>query len=335
MSLTPPCAGSSPAPVPVAKRRHGAALAPVLVTAAFTLANLLAGAQAAPQQPAAPAPANAPAEYVGSQVCQGCHEDLFNALRKSPHEAVESSKKRGWEGKACESCHGPGSKHAESASVADIVNPAKLKPAETDRVCLKCHLNTPTHVGRIEGSHARNEVGCTSCHAIHKHGPNGLIPRGFANINMLCANCHPSVWAQFQRPYKHRLPEGAMSCVDCHNPHGTLKPHMLQLAAGNEPGCIKCHAEKRGPFTYEHAVLRLEGCTACHEPHGSANPRMLSRQEVRLVCLECHANLPVPQPAALGVVPPAFHDLRSPRFRNCTICHQKIHGSYVDRNLLR
>jgi len=37
----------------------------------------------------------------------------------------------------------------------------------------------------------------------------------------------------------------------------------------------------------------------------------------------------------LGVVPPAFHDLRSPVFQNCTVCHQKIHGSYVDRNLLR
>ena len=39
--------------------------------------------------------------------------------------------------------------------------------------------------------------------------------------------------------------------------------------------------------------------------------------------------------SALGVVPPSFHDLRSPRFQNCTVCHQKIHGSYVDRNLLR
>jgi hypothetical protein len=62
---------------------------------------------------------------------------------------------------------------------------------------------------------------------------------------------------------------------------------------------------------------------------------MLTRQEVRFVCLECHSNLPVANPPALGVVPPAFHDLRSPRFRNCTICHSKIHGSYVDGNLLR
>ena len=38
-------------------------------------------------------------------------------------------------------------------------------------------------------------------------------------VNQLCSSCHPQIWAQFQRPYKHRLPEGAMSCVDCHNPH--------------------------------------------------------------------------------------------------------------------
>jgi DmsE family decaheme c-type cytochrome len=128
-----------------------------------------------------------------------------------------------------------------------------------------------------------------------------------------------------------------MSCVDCHNPHGTMRPAMTQIFAANEPGCLNCHGDKRGPFTFEHAVVRFEGCGSCHEPHGSANPRMLARQEVRLVCLECHANLPgTPNTnAALGVVPPAFHDVRSPRFRNCTICHQKVHGSYADRNLLR
>jgi hypothetical protein len=63
----------------------------------------------------------------------------------------------------------------------------------------------------------------------------------------------------------------------------------------------------------------------------------LTRQEVRLVCLECHANIPsAPNPGkVLGVVPPAFHDMSSPRYHNCTVCHQKVHGSYVDRNLLR
>jgi DmsE family decaheme c-type cytochrome len=191
-------------------------------------------------------------------------------------------------------------------------------------------------MGRIAGGHAKDEVACTTCHSIH--GANGakLVLHKESEINAQCSNCHISQWASFQRPYKHRLPEGAMSCVDCHNPHASFRPETMRTAYGNEPGCFKCHSDKRGPFTWEHAPVRLEGCAACHEPHGSANPRMLVRHEQRLVCLECHANLPVGNPTGnLGVVPPAFHDLRNPRFQNCTVCHVKIHGSYVDRALMR
>lgn len=129
-----------------------------------------------------------------------------------------------------------------------------------------------------------------------------------------------------------------MSCVDCHNPHGSLLPQSIQTVAGNDRGCFRCHGDKRGPFVFEHAPLRLEGCISCHAPHGSANPRMLNRQEVRFTCLECHANTAAAAANAagtLGGVPPAFHDLRSTRFKNCTLCHVKVHGSYVNRALLR
>jgi DmsE family decaheme c-type cytochrome len=263
-----------------------------------------------------------------------CHEDIFNAFQKNPHQLVETDKKRGFDTKACESCHGPGSKHAESVSAADIKQPAKLKPGEADRICLTCHQNQSTHSGRINSSHAKNQVSCTACHSIHKNGPHGLVARKPVEVNALCAGCHTDVWASFQKPYKHRLPEGAMSCVDCHNPHGSALPKQMQTTRSNEPGCAKCHGDKVGPFPFEHAPVRLEGCGACHQPHGSANPRMLTRHEVRFVCMECHSNLPVPNPAAnstLGTVGPAIHDLRSPRFQNCTLCHQKVHGSYANR----
>jgi len=283
------------------------------------------------QTPAAPA-------YVGSETCQPCHEDIYNAFQKSPHKLVDTQKRRGWEARACESCHGPGGQHAQTAEKADIINPTRLPAAKADRDCLKCHLNQPTHIGRIESSHARNEVSCVTCHAVHRNGPNGLVNRKMAAINEQCASCHTYIWAQFQRPYKHRLPEGAMSCVDCHNPHGSILRASLETYAANERACFRCHGNLRGPFTFEHAPVRLEGCSACHEPHGSANPRMLIRAEVRYMCLECHANLPsMPgvKPPALGGVPPAFHDLFSPQFQNCTVCHVKIHGSYVDQELLR
>jgi DmsE family decaheme c-type cytochrome len=310
----------------------------VLLMAALFSSATLWGAQQQAGAPAPPPADNKPAEYVGSETCQACHEDIFNAFKKSPHEVVETDKHRGFDTKACESCHGPGSKHAESVSATDIRNPAKLKPAEADKVCLTCHLNEPTHVGRITSSHAKNQVSCVACHSVHKNGPNGLVVRKAAEINQQCSQCHSSVWASFQRPYKHRLPEGAMSCVDCHNPHGTFLPRSIQTTAANEPGCFKCHGDKRGPFVYEHPPVKMEGCATCHEPHGSANPRMLTRPVVQTMCLECHSNLPLPTTptnANLGGVPPAIHDLRSPRFQNCTNCHQKVHGSNVSRDLFK
>jgi DmsE family decaheme c-type cytochrome len=279
----------------------------------------------------------APTGYVGSEICGTCHEDLANAFVKNPHHAVETDKKRGWEGKACESCHGPAQKHTESLSAEDIRQPGKLAAAAADKICLACHLGQPTHAGRLQSSHARNQVSCTACHKIHANGPFGLVARKPSAINEQCATCHTNAMAQFQKPFHHRVPEGAMSCVDCHNPHGSTRPAMAQSFGANEPGCFKCHGDKRGPFTFEHAPVRFESCATCHEPHGSSNPRMITRPVVQQLCLECHANLPgaVSTNVAAGVVPPAFHDLRSPRFQNCTVCHQKIHGSHVDRNLLR
>jgi DmsE family decaheme c-type cytochrome len=313
------------------------------VAAAVLLLNIHTGS--AQNKAGAPTPAaqeskpeNKPAEYVGSDTCAGCHEDISKAFAQNPHHLVETDKKYKRVGDACEACHGPGSKHAESMNAADIRNPAKLRPAETDKICLTCHLSQPTHVGRINSSHAKNQVSCVSCHSIHKNGPHGLVPHTNAQINELCAGCHTDIWASFQRTYRHRLPEGAMSCVDCHNPHGSVLPRMIQAVDANEPGCFKCHGDKRGPFTFEHAPVRLEGCTACHQPHGSPNPKMLTRAQVRFVCLECHSNLPAPTLPAngtLGTAPPAIHDLRDPRFQNCNVCHQKVHGSYVSRDFLK
>lgn len=273
-----------------------------------------------------------PAGYTGSGTCQPCHDEISKAFQRNPHNALETSRKHDWQGMACESCHGPGAKHAETVAASDIRNPAKLAAAKTDQLCLKCHLNQPTHVGRIQSGHAKNQVACTSCHAIHK-GPQALKPTRASVINETCSRCHSSIWAQFQKPYKHRLPEGSMSCVDCHNPHGSILPGSIRTVAANEPSCFRCHSDKRGPFVYEHPPMRTDGCRACHEPHGSANPRMLTRHEARQVCLECHANIGVQ--STLGGVPPAFHDLRSSRFQNCNVCHIKIHGSYVDAALER
>lgn len=273
--------------------------------------------------------------YAGSQVCQACHADIFTAFMKTPHgpadQGVGAGRAGEWKDHACESCHGAGAKHAGSADPLTILNPAKQVASQVDATCLGCHRSDDTQAGHISGAHSKQGISCIACHQVHANGGRSLMARNNETINAQCAACHGNVLASFQKPYGHRLVANAMSCVDCHNPHGTVR------VAINEPVCFRCHGEKRGPFSFEHAPVRMEGCGSCHEPHGSVNPRLLTRHEVRLVCLECHANLPGPNAtsAALGVVPPSFHDLRSPRYQNCTVCHQSVHGSYTDRFLIR
>ncbi len=293
-----------------------------------------AGATA--QAPAAP-PAPA-AEYVGSETCAGCHTD------KAPdklvyHKQIDMLKRfSGWQGKACESCHGPGKAHAESADPKLIFSFKRAAAAKASQSCLKCHAQGMRSSGRAFDGHARNSVACSECHTIHTPKVRPLLAEA---PNNFCVTCHTNVKAEFFRPYRHRLVEGAISCVDCHDPHGSpigsRGTAQFRAAYTNEIACLKCHSDKRGPFTFEHVPVRTEGCSACHEAHGSVNPRMLIRHEVRFMCLECHTttglNLPpgvtVRGTPTLAESPPAFHDLRSPRFRNCTTCHVKIHGSYI------
>jgi DmsE family decaheme c-type cytochrome len=135
-----------------------------------------------------------------------------------------------------------------------------------------------------------------------------------------------------------------MQCTDCHNPHGTAAPgwqmsgrtRLVEAGLGNEEPCLKCHVDKRGPFTYEHAAVRVEGCGACHRPHGSQNARLLTRPAVFTLCLECHNGAGTFGRQGDGVMStPAFHNLADPRYRNCVTCHARIHGSNASQRFLR
>ena len=58
------------------------------------------------------------------------------------------------------------------------------------------------------------------------------------------------------------------------------RPRMVEQAGTNEEACLKCHVDKRGPFVFEHAPVRIEGCETCHIPHGSMNAKLLRRPVV-------------------------------------------------------
>lgn len=300
------------------------------------LALALGAASAAQGQPAStdaakadPPKKTATKEFVGAETCGTCHEDIAKGLTKDRHHAIEFNKN--WEGKSCEACHGPGSVHAESLETKDIVR-------KNAAACGSCHFNQASRLNRTQAGHTRNNVDCFACHSMHK--PLAVGATRTREVTANCSACHLDVKAQFAKPHRHPVsqPSAVMGCTDCHDAHGGPLPRMARNVHGAETNCVQCHGDKRGPFVFEHAPVRLEGCGTCHEPHGSANPKMLTRQEERFVCLECHSNVGSPSTAALGVngaVPPAIHDLRSPRYRSCSTCHVKVHGSHANRSLLR
>ena len=45
---------------------------------------------------------------------------------------------------------------------------------------------------------------------------------------------------------------------DCHNPDGGFELKQTRLATGADAACIKCHADKQGPFIYEHALVKTD-----------------------------------------------------------------------------
>ena len=290
------------------------------------------------------APAGAlAADYVGSDVCKACHPDVWATFYRNPHYKSIASGRETPENTGCESCHGPGKAHVEArGGKATIVAFSELSPAKTLDACLRCHSQTLSRANIRRSVHTQEDVVCSSCHSIHKSpAPKFLLAK---NQTDLCYTCHGSVRAQFAMPFKHRVNEGVVKCTDCHNPHGAFaatwrmaaRPRMMEQAQANEEPCLNCHADKRGPFVYEHASVRNEGCETCHSPHGSMNARLLRRPTVFVTCLQCHNGAGNFGRRADGVpAPDATHNMADPKYQNCTTCHPRIHGSNSDNYFRR
>lgn len=310
------------------------------------------GAFVAPEAVLRPAAAAAPqaSSLVGQAVCAGCHATHAALVDQTPHAAPRI-------GGGCEGCHGAGGGHARA--MASATTPAAVQigrglifsfdqsPSENAARCLGCHeANRETqHFDHSE--HQLNGVACQDCHSPHllpavtgAPEENALVPLiqrdFFRSVPLrreedrwlterllrdsqpeICFGCHATIEGQFSLPTHHPVAEGLMKCTDCHNPHGSRNLPMLQSV--NWETCVGCHAEKRGPFVFEHASVRVEGCITCHNPHGSVNRMLLVRREGRFLCLQCHVD-----PFANNV---PHGRLGFQTSGECVRCHVSVHGS--------
>lgn len=297
------------------------ALASVTLAAIALAGSGYAMAQAAPQSAA------------GWSVtdCQTCHEKAAGpAFQHTAHAKQDQS---------CATCHPNVAEHAKAQMAGETGGPVPtlktLTAPEINQVCLTCHEKR-NQENYSMSLHDRRNVACTSCHGIHeyKSAKAQLKTRTDAET---CYTCHKAERAKSMRTSHHPVREGKMGCASCHNPHDGSRPKMLRADSVNEL-CYQCHAEKRGPFAFEHAPVR-EDCTSCHEPHGTNHPRLL-QQKLPNLCWNCHLSgsghfgsgdnasteqgVPVAPPGA-----PSGYPTVNSRFieRSCRTCHVKLHGS--------
>jgi DmsE family decaheme c-type cytochrome len=277
----------------------------------------------------------------GDATCTRCHDENETrpilSIYKTRHGVKADERTPG-----CQSCHGASLAHqkniggsGEHRTLPDVTFGLHAKSdAQTQAgACLNCHANGKRALW--SGSqHESSDIPCAGCHSVHV-AVDPIMNK--ATQQEVCFSCHKTQRAQSHLASTHPLAAGKMACADCHNPHGSAGPHLMAKSSVNET-CYTCHAEKRGPFLWEHGPVTDE-CTNCHTPHGS-NITPLLKARVPFLCQECHsgdhgaqvnsgANL---QDGGLttvnGINPLASAAARAQLTgRACLNCHVLIHGS--------
>jgi len=278
--------------------------------------------------PATTSVAEAPAYTPrGADTCIRCHDDpKVLSIFKTRH-AVQADARTPFAHLQCEACHGAGANHGAHLHPGEPRPPiprfGKDSPAtvaEGNAVCLSCHQDSE-HVGWQGSVHDREGLSCTSCHQIHpEHDPVMAV----SSQPDVCYQCHQKERADFQKTSAHPVYYGNMDCSSCHSVHDSLTPALLNAQTLNDT-CFTCHAEKRGPFLWEHAPA-AEDCSNCHVPHGSVNPALLTSRPP-LLCQSCHATQDHPSFAFTSGGLPG----RAPNGflleQSCMNCHSQVHGS--------
>jgi predicted CXXCH cytochrome family protein len=313
-----------------------------------------------------------------SATCIGCHED--KAKGKSVHSAIAIGCTACHEVrtnrdithiklttatpyKLCLSCHADKDAtqikgHVHPPAVRDCLkchdphtsdNKDQLLKAtsgdEKENLCLSCHrtgLDVPTNGSR----HAALDMGCDTCHTIHKVGEPGKLEFDFhltKSTPALCLDCHDAKDESLQKAHQNQ-PFATANCVSCHDPHQSRSPKLMQAFMHNpfenkmcdtchQPAvdgkvvltaktpkelCVTCHGDKEKQI--ENAKVQHPGamgeCTDCHSPHASKYPGLPKTDPVN-ICLSCHTEQAEMAKKAV---------LHQPAFvQGCATCHEP-HG---------
>lgn len=165
----------------------------------------------------------------GNELCQGCHNTMFNKMAGSSRYHWPIFTKEG-----CLTCHNPHAAKVKSLLRAPMVV-----------LCGKCHADSINRQVKSKDKHEPIMKGqCTNCH--DPHSSNNLFLTKQKYDFDLCATCHD--WSKHSKhpigakTHDPRNKNVAIGCTSCHRSHGTENMKMFYVPTTSET-CLMCHEE--------------------------------------------------------------------------------------------
>jgi predicted CXXCH cytochrome family protein len=246
--------------------------------------------------------------------CAYCHVSGFEARR--PDAQGNGPRYRARADRIdCESCHGPASEHVDfRESKAEGKDPiVRFRDLAHDRalsVCLQCHMESEVIDTHFRPGDDIFEFKTPTLIV----DPERVDPSGrpleliYDGLPINTSRC---------------VMEGKLTCISCHDPHGSSNPSQLREDPQNDKLCARCHEEiAAAGSAHTHHAADGDGsrCVNCHMPflhvernHGVVADHSISTPRFDLVgdrlaetaCTWCHTQQGLNAPAGAPKLPAA------------------------------
>jgi len=206
--------------------------------------------------------------------CATCHATGYRLTSYDQANPATQKVSMSEHNTGCESCHGPGSTHAQSLGKVKLFNPAKATKEESSLVCGYCHVRKENYQFKTAQNHPREDQphpvvgetykagqddwrkwypdkmlipGVLPGQPVSKNYPNTDLNNAFftddkaQKWNSHDARKHHEEYQEFVQSSHYQ--KGVLSCSDCHS------PHAVKGKAAIEPmkTCAGCHGNTYDP----------------------------------------------------------------------------------------
>ncbi len=203
--------------------------------------------------------------------CATCHATGYRLLAYDPADPAAQKVTMVEHNTGCESCHGPGAKHLQSAKAGDVFNPGKATKETASLVCGYCHVRKENYNFKTAQGNPREDQphpivgqtykagqddwrkwypdkmllpGVNPAQPVSKNYPNTDLNDAFwldeqsQRSGLYDARKHHEEYQEFIQSSHYR--KNVLSCVDCHSPHAVAGKAPTEPRAT----CNGCHGNK-------------------------------------------------------------------------------------------